>query len=222
MPEFDLTYNTQKARLEIAEYGRNVQLLIEHAKTIEDDKERQEFAGAIVELMNRMIPQNKGIDEENEKLWKHLFRIANYELDVVAPSGTVYTKEEALKKPDKVDYPHQNSKFRHYGSNVHRLIDKALTIEDPEKQQGFAYIIGSYMKLAYKTWNKEHYVSDDIIIEDLEALSGGRLKLESETSFKTPSFPTTNKGGRRGGRRGDRNRGRRSGGGGRSGRRRRR
>lgn len=188
MTKFDMTYNTQKDYLVIAEYGRNVQLLIEHAKTIEDDKERQEFAEALIQLMNRMVPQNKGVEEENEKLWRHLFRIANYNLDVIAPSGIQYTKEEAIKKPDLVKYPHQNSRLRHYGSNVHRLIEKALTIEDEEKRAGFAYIIGSYMKLAYKTWNKEHYVSDDIIKEDLEFLSEGKLKLEEDASFKTPSF----------------------------------
>ena len=222
MPDFDLTYNTQKDHLVIPEYGRNIQQLIEHAKTIEDPKERQEFAEAIVQLMNRMVPQNKGVDEENEKLWRHLFRIANYELDVKAPSGTIYTKEEAMKKPERVKYPHQNSRLRHYGSNVHKLIEKALTIEDEEKRAGFAYIIGSYMKLAYKTWNKEHYVSDDIIKEDLESLSGGVLKLEDEASFKTPSFPSSR--GRRGRGRDSRGRsgGRRSGSGGRSGRGRRR
>lgn len=206
MPEFDMTYNTQKDHLVIAEYGRNVQLLIEHAKTIEDPKERQEFAEAIIQLMDRMVPQNKGVDEDNEKLWRHLLRIANYELDVTPPSGSVYTREEAMKKPERVDYPHQNRRLRHYGSNVHKLIEKALTIEDDEKRAGFAYIIGSYMKLAYKTWNKEHYVSDDIIKEDLESLSGGKLKLEDEASFKTPSFPSSGRG-RRGGRSRD-NRGR--------------
>ncbi|MBP6824977.1 MAG: DUF4290 domain-containing protein, partial [Saprospiraceae bacterium] len=35
----------------------------------------------------------------------------------------------------------------------------------------------SYMKLAYKTWNREHYVSDDVVKEDLEILSDGQLIL---------------------------------------------
>ena len=189
MPEFEMTYNTQKEHLIIAEYGRNIQQLINHAKTIEDREERQRFAEAIVNLMNQMIPQaNKEVDETNEKLWRHLFRIANHELDVVAPSGIQYTHEQANIKPDKVSYPHQNVRFRHYGSNIHRMIDKALAMEDEEKKMGFAYVIGSYMKLAYKTWNREHYVSDDIIKEDLQTLSNGQLVLEDETSFKTPNF----------------------------------
>jgi len=213
MKEFDMTYNTQKELLVIAEYGRNVQQLIDHAKKIEDGEERQEFAQAIVQLMNQMVPQvSKDIDEENEKLWRHLFRIANYDIDVVAPSGIKYTPEQAEKKPDRVSYPHQNVRFRHYGSNIHRMIDKALGMEDEEKKMGFAYVIGSYMKLAYKTWNREHYVSDDIIKEDLETLSDGQLVLEDDTSFKTPTFaPSRSRrtGGRRdSGGRGRNNRGR--------------
>ena len=195
MPEFDMTYNTQKELLVIAEYGRNVQQLINHAKTIEDGKERQEFAEAIIQLMNQMVPQaNKEVDETNEKLWRHLFRIANHELDVVAPSGIQYTHEQANIKPDRVEYPHQNVRFRHYGSNIHRMIDKALAMEDEEKKMGFAYVIGSYMKLAYKTWNREHYVSDDIIKQDLDTLSKGQLILEDDTSFKTPTFSNNNRG----------------------------
>lgn len=216
MPDFDMTYNTQKELLVIAEYGRNVQQLINHAKTIEDGTERQEFAEAIIQLMNQMVPQaNKEVDETNEKLWRHLFRIANHELDVVAPSGIQYTHEQANIKPDRVSYPHQNVRFRHYGSNIHRMIEKALAMEDEEKKMGFAYVIGSYMKLAYKTWNREHYVSDDIIKEDLETLSNGQLILEDETSFKTPNFTNTrrrsstgtrNSGGRSNGSRGRNNR----------------
>ena len=187
--DFDMTYNTQKEQLIIAEYGRNIQQLIQHAKTIEDDKERQEFAEAVVHLMNQMVPQtNKDVDEENEKLWRHLFRIASYDIDVVAPSGIKYTPEQAEKKPDRVSYPHQNVRFRHYGSNIHRMIDKALAMEDEEKKMGFAYVIGSYMKLAYKTWNREHYVSDDIIKEDFQTSSNGQLVLEDDTSFKAPNF----------------------------------
>ena len=51
-----------------------------------------------------------------------------------------------------------------------------------DKKKGFVQVIGSYMKLAYKTWNREHFVSDELIIEDLETLSKGKLTLE-EHSF---------------------------------------
>ena len=93
------------------------------------------------------------------------------------------------------------------------------------KREGFVEVIASYMKLAYKTWNKEHYVSDDIVKEDLEILSNGQLILhEGHDSLdklaagvgKLDNRNRTNPGGndRSGRRRGGRNRGSNSGGGG--------
>ena len=49
------------------------------------------------------------------------------------------------------------------------------------------------MKLAYKTWNKEHYVSDDIIIRDLEVFSGGELSVADETFIGQPHSSSSKK-----------------------------
>jgi hypothetical protein len=35
--------------------------------------------------------------------------------------------------------------------------------------------------LAYKTWNREHYVSDEVIKNDLDVLSNGRLSLDENS-----------------------------------------
>ena len=39
------------------------------------------------------------------------------------------------------------------------------------------------MKLAYKTWNREHFVSDEVIKNDLLTLSEGKLVLAEEISI---------------------------------------
>ena len=61
------------------------------------------------------------------------------------------------------------------------MIQKAITLEDPKKKMAFAVIIASYMKMAFKNWNKEHYVSDEIIKEDLFNMSKGVLEIPEET-----------------------------------------
>jgi hypothetical protein len=33
------------------------------------------------------------------------------------------------------------------------------------------------MKLAYKNWNRDHYVNDEIIKSDLVAMSGGKIEI---------------------------------------------
>ncbi|MEM8907897.1 MAG: DUF4290 domain-containing protein [Bacteroidota bacterium] len=179
-----MEYNSSKELLAMPEYGRNVQELINYAKTIEDPEYRQAFAEKILDLMNQMQPKNKNIEDYRTKLWKHLFRIADYELDVVPPNGEIPTREEMLKKPEKVAYPSSDARFRHYGNNVQKLITKALSMEPGPKRDGFVTVIGTYMKLAYKTWNKDHYVSDEVVKSDLKSLSKGALTLENHISLE--------------------------------------
>lgn len=185
--ELNMTYNSQREDLVIPEYGRNVQMLINYAKTIEDPAYRQAFVERLVRLMHQMHPQNKNIEDYIDKLWNHVFRIANFDLEVTPPNGIKPTPENVYKKPEKVEYPQMDTKYKHYGNNVQRLIEKALSMEKGPKRQAFVSVIGNYMKLAYKTWNKEHYVSDEIIKNDLESLSDGELVLKDNTSLDTLS-----------------------------------
>lgn len=178
-----MEYNSEKENLVIPAYGRHVQSLINYTKTIEDPEKRQAFAERIVVLMMQMNPQSKNIQDYKERLWKHLFRIANYDIDVKPPEGLIVTKEEAQKKPAKIPYPISKPRFRHYGNNVHILIEKAIQIEDKEKREAFALTIANYMKLAYKTWSREHYVNDEMIIGDLHSLSRGKLKIPDTASL---------------------------------------
>jgi len=179
----NMEYNSQRELLIIPEYGRNIQRLILHSKSIEDDEERQEFVEKVVILMQQMHPQNRNIEDYKERLWKHVFRIADYDLKIIPPGGIIPTPEDYKKKPERIAYPSAEARFRHYGSNVQQLIAKAIEMEDADKLNGFIKVIGSYMKLAYKTWNREHFVSDETIRGDLLTLSGGKLTLPEDTSI---------------------------------------
>ena len=183
MTNWIMEYNSARDLLVIPEYGRNVQKLIQHAKTIEDQELCLAFLEKVIDLMMQMHPQNRNLDDHREKLWQHVFRIANYELEIVPPSGNIPKPGEYRKVPEKVEYPDNEARFRHYGSNVQRLIKKAISMEKGPVRDGFVNVIGSYMKLAYRTWNKEHYVSDEIIKNDLTSLSDGQLVLPEDTSL---------------------------------------
>jgi hypothetical protein len=180
-----LTYNSQKEILEFPEYGRNIQEMILYAKTIGDLAQRQAYIEAIVNLMYQMNPQSKNVDDYKDKLWKHVFQIAEFQLGgVLPPNGQSPTPENTVKKrPEAMGYPKINHRFRHYGNHVSLMIQKALTLEEGLIKDGYVSTIGSYMKLAYRTWNKEHFVSDDIIKTDLELLSDGKLSLDDDASF---------------------------------------
>lgn len=179
----DIEYNSQRENLEIAEYGRHVQNMINYAKTIEDDAKRQKFAEGIVYLMYQMNSQSKKLDEVEEKLWKHAYRISNFELKVTPPEGIVLSKSEIEAKPEPIDYPHKVNRYRHYGGYIQEMISKAMAMEDPVQQREFIALIGSYLKLAYKTWNKEHYANDEMIKSDLMELTKGKFNYINDLSL---------------------------------------
>jgi hypothetical protein len=175
-----LEYNSTRDNLQFAEYGRSVQKLIQYAKTLEKKEERQRVVEEIVELINQLNPQTKNVLEYKQKLWRHVFKMADYELDVDHPYGIHPTEEDNRFRPDRVPYPQHEFNWRHYGYNIRVMIDKALKMEDGPIKQGFVETILSYMKLSYRTWNKEHFVSDDIIISDLSVMSGNKLSVDDD------------------------------------------
>ncbi len=168
-----MDYNTSLGGISFREYGRNIQKLVNHAKTIENKYERTIFARAIINLMGQMHPHLRNIDEFRSKLWTQLYVMADFDLDVDSPYP-IPAPEEVHTKPNKVNYPQSKLKFRHYGKNVEQLIAKAIKMEEGPKKKAFVRVIANYMKMVYKNWNRET-VSDEIIKNDLAFLSGDEL-----------------------------------------------
>jgi len=179
-----LEYNSTRDQIIFSEYGRTIQKLVQHAKTLESKEERQAAIDYILEMIYLLNPQTKNIHEYKQKLWRHVFRLAGYELDVDHPYGDSPTEEDDIIVPDKVPYPQHEFKWRHYGYNIRVMIDKALAMEEGSIKQGFVETILSYMKLSYRTWNKEHFVSDDIIISDLSVMSGNKLSVNDDHTIQ--------------------------------------
>lgn len=195
-----LEYNSQRDNLEIPEYGRHIQKLVQYATTLDDTEEKQKAVEYIIHMMLQMNPQNKNVEEYIERLWKHVFRISDYKLDVKAPEGIDVSKDTMDKKPATLHYPQKEYNHRHYGHSVQVLIEKAIAMEDPEQKEQFTRIIAAYMKLAYRTWNREHYVNDEIIKTDISTLSEGKLALSEDYNINNLQGNTKsrNSGGKRG------------------------
>ncbi|GAB5538602.1 MAG: hypothetical protein Salg2KO_07050 [Salibacteraceae bacterium] len=176
-----MDYATQKEDLILAEYGRHVQEMVQHTMTIEDRQKRTEAAETIVLVMTQLNPSYKGSDELQQKLWEDLFIISGYELDVDCP----YPKPEPKKGivPEKVDYPDQNFKYKHYGKIIEGLIEAAVKIEKDEERQELTQQIANLMKRSYLNFNRDS-VNDEMIVEQLTAMSGGKLKLDEGFKFQ--------------------------------------
>lgn len=175
-----MDYNTTKEHLVIREYGRNVQNLVNYALTVTDRDERTKVAKYIVELMAQVNPQYKHVDEYRRKLWDHLFYISGFKLDVDAPFPKPEPEDviKTFKKEGRMPYPVHDIRFRHYGRNVENMVNKAVEMDDPEKQKAYTEAIGNYMKMAYANWNREN-VTDEVIVSDIKRISKGKLSIDS-------------------------------------------
>ena len=80
-----LLYNTERVRLYIPEYGRNVQKMVNYLKTIEDREKRNEQARAIIKVMEILNPAVHLEEDFEHKLWDHLYIISGFDLDIDAP-----------------------------------------------------------------------------------------------------------------------------------------
>lgn len=180
----NMTYNSENNKLVYREYGRNVQRLVEQAVLIENREKRNQAAYAIIALMGQMHPHLKNIEEFRHKLWDQLYAISDFKLDIDAPYPKP-TREQVRQQPEKIEYPQERIRFKHYGKNVENLIAKAIKMPPGEKRLAFAKVIAGYMKMVYRNWNQEH-VNDEIIKNDLSTLSKGVLDLSDDTTLSAP------------------------------------
>ena len=66
-----MEYNTQRKKMELPEYGRSVQNMVDHALTIEDRAERQRCANTIINIMGGMFPhlvKERHLQEKAERI----------------------------------------------------------------------------------------------------------------------------------------------------------
>jgi hypothetical protein len=178
-----MEYNTQRSKIIISEYGRNIQKMIDHAITIEDRTQRNLIAQNIVKVMGQVNSQYKDSEDFIEKLWDHLFIMSDYKLDVDPPFH-IPEKEKIQEKPKKVEYPDKNIKYRHYGHAIQRFITKASKMEEGEEKDSFTYYIANMMKKNFLLYNRET-VDDELIHKHLEELSNGELKIRDEYQLKS-------------------------------------
>ncbi len=176
--KFSVEYNTQRRSLKLPEYGRNVQKMVNYLKTIEDRDKRNEQAQAVVKVMEVLNPQVHLQENYIQKLWDHLYIIADFDLDVDSPYPAP-NKEQLSLPPVAVPIRKKPVKVAHYGRNIESIIDLIAGLEDGEEKTALIRSLALYMRQQYIIWNKDT-VSEDIIFRDIEKLSEGRIRVPEE------------------------------------------
>lgn len=172
-----LEYNTERPHLIIPEYGRHIQKMVDQCVAITDREERNKCAKSIIAVMGNLNPHLRDVADFQHKLWDQLFIISDFKLDVDSPYPKP-SKEELTQPPEPLAYPQNFPKYRFYGNNIKRMIDKAVQWEEGELKDALIYAIANHMKKCYLNWNKDT-VEDDIIFKHLYELSNGAIKINS-------------------------------------------
>ena len=170
-----MDYNSNRVKLPLPEYGRNIQNMVNHILTIEDRKERNRAAQSIIDIMGNMYPYLRDIQDFKHKLWDHLAIMADFKLDIDYPYDP--PSPEVFKTPPaKIPYDNNRIKYRHYGKTLEMMIEQAKAYEPAEERDYLIKLIANHMKKSYLAWNKDA-VEDEKIFMDLDELSGGTIKL---------------------------------------------
>ena len=170
-----LEYNTERSKMLIPEYGRNVQNMVDHAISLTDKEERNKVAKAIIKVMGELNPHLRDVPDFQHKLWDQFFIMANFDIDVESPFEKPQ-KELLNMKPEKLPYPQNYPKYRFYGNNIKLMIDSAISWDEGELKDVLVFTIANHMKKNFLSWNKDT-VEDVVILSHLEELSNGKLKV---------------------------------------------
>ncbi len=192
-----LDYNTQREKLVLPEYGREVQNMADYAVGLKTKAERLRCAYTIVATMERMFPQVRESADYKQKLWDHLALMTDFKLDIDWP----YDVSEAkviLDKPQAVPYPMSRIPVRHYGSMVFELFDQLKTMDElfdqlktmepgPERDHLVA-LTANQMKRDLVQWS-HGYSDNEKVADDLARYTDGKIQLDLDT-FKFEKINT--------------------------------
>ena len=174
-----LDYNTQRERLVLPEYGRAIQLMVDHAIGLPTKAERQRCAETIITTMMRMSPYAKDSADFKQKLWDHLAIMSNFKLDIDYPFD-VSQAHQLQAKPAPMKYPMSSIRVRHYGKLVMEACDKLKTMEPGRERNELVRLVANQMKRDLTQWS--HGSNDnEKVASDLAQFTDGAIQLDLST-----------------------------------------
>ena len=191
-----LDYNTQRSKLIMSEYGREIQRMVEYACELPTKEERLKCAKTIIRQMENKNPQLRDNADYEQTLWDHLYLMSHRELDIDWPFD-VSEADKILSKPEPMKLPNGNIKLRHYGHLVEELFEQLKTMPEGEERDALVKKTANQMKRDLVTWGHGS-ADDERIANDLARYTDGKIQLDLnnftfEKVSSTVSKPTGKK-----------------------------
>ena len=171
-----LDYNTQREKLIMSEYGREIQKMVEYACELPTKEERLKCAKTIIRLMENKNPQLRDNADYEQTLWDHLYLMSHRELDIDWPFD-VSEADKILSKPEPMKLPNGNIKLRHYGHLVEELFEQLKTMPAGEERDALVKKTANQMKRDLATWGHGS-MDDERVANDLARFTDGIIQLD--------------------------------------------
>ena len=171
-----LDYNTQRERLMLPEYGREVQKMVDHAVSLPTREERQRCAEAIIAVMERMFPGTGEVSDHHHKLWDHLALMSGFQLDIDWPCD-VSQAAKITTRPEPMEYPMKDIPVRHYGNMIFEMFAKLKEMPPGPERDELARLTANHMKRDLYQWS--HGSADnEKVIDDIARYTDGVIQLD--------------------------------------------
>ena len=186
-----LDYNTQRERLVLPEYGREVQQMVDYCVSLKSRAERQRCANTIIAVMERMMPHTYENKDYRQKLWDHLALMSGFQLDIDYPCD-ITEAQKMLQKPAPMRYPMKRIPVRHYGNMMFEVFELLKNLPNGAERTELTRLAANQMKRDLVLWG--HGSSDDEkVASDLADYTDGKIQLDLETfKFDRTETPTRN------------------------------
>ena len=174
-----LDYNTQRTKLILSEYGREIQKMVEYACELPTKEERLKCAMTIIRQMENKNPQLMENADYEQTLWNHLYLMSHRELDIDWPYD-VSEADKILSKPDPMPLPDGHIKLRHYGHLVEELLELLKTMPEGEEYDALVSKTANQMKRDLVLWGHGS-AENERVADDLARYTNGKIQLDLST-----------------------------------------
>ena len=171
-----LDYNTQREQLVLPEYGREIQLMIDHAVALPTKAERQRCAESIISIMDRMFPQNHQNADYEHKLWDHLALMSRFQLDIDWPFD-ISKAAQIASKPEPLTYPMNKIAVRHYSHLLFEMFEQLKTMPEGPERDELVRVTANQMKRCLIQWSNGSS-DNEKVASDLARFTDGKIQLD--------------------------------------------
>ena len=209
-------YNYKRRKLFLPEYGRHIHEMVDSLMQIEDRRERNRQARAVIAVMGNLNPLLRDTADFTHKLWDHLFIMSDFQLDVDSPYPQPSRQELTTvprriatnngKKELDINGAIRDREVRLIGADGSQLgvmsAREAQRLADEKNPQVVSRTVDNlarYMRTKSYEYNQEH-PNNEVIIKDIKKMSGNAIQIDEvalnniRSDYKQPFMAHPQKG----------------------------